>query len=222
MLLAVDSSTQWMGLALYDGSQVLSEVIWRTRNHHTVELAPAMQGLFERAGVHPTDLQALAVALGPGSFTSLRIGLAVVKGMAMARHLPVVGVPTLDVLAAAQPRSDLPLAAVLQAGRNRLALVWYDCTPNGWQARGEPQVTTVEDLSAQIRRPTLVCGELDAAQRQILARKRRNVILSSPALSVRRPAYLAELAWQRWQAGQTDDVISLAPIYLHVAEAIPA
>lgn len=222
MLLAVDSSTQWMGLALYDGSQVLSEVVWRTRNHHTVELAPAMLGLFERAGARPTDVQVLAAALGPGSFTSLRIGLAVVKGMAMAQHLPVVGIPTLDALAAAQPHSGLPLAAVLQAGRNRLALVWYDCTANGWQARGEPQVTTVEDLSAQIRKPTLVCGELDAAQRQILARKRRNVILSSPALSVRRPAYLAELAWQRWQAGQTDDVISLAPIYLHVAEAIPA
>lgn len=222
MLLAVDSSTQWMGLALYDGSQVLSEVVWRTRNHHTIELAPAMKGLFERAGVVPADVDVLAAALGPGSFTSLRIGLAVVKGMALARHLPVVGIPTLDALAAAQPRSELPMAAVLKAGRNRLALVWYDCTENGWRSRGEPQVTNVEDLSSQIRKPTIVCGELDGEQRQLLARKRRNVVLASPALSVRRPAYLAELAWQRWQAGQTDDVVSLAPIYLHVAEAIPA
>ncbi len=78
------------------------------------------------------------------------------------------------------------------------------------------------DLSASIHKPTLVVGELTADERQVLARKRVNVILPSPAQSLRRPSYLAELAWKRWQAGQVDEVIALAPIYLHVAEAIPA
>ncbi len=222
MLLAVDTSTQWIGLALYDGSQVLGEMIWRTHAHHTVELAPSLDILFKHTGIRPEGLQALGVALGPGSFTSLRIGLAVVKGLALALHLPVVGVPSLDVLAAAQPLRDLPLAAILQAGRGRLAVIWYEASGSAWKAQGEAQITRAEELAQQIRRPTLVAGELNAEERQILSRKRKNVILASPAQSLRRPAVLAELAWRRWQAGQVDEVIALAPIYLHVAEPIPA
>lgn len=221
MLLAVDTSTQWIGLALYDGAQVLNETVWRSHAHHTVELAPALDTLFKQTGVHPEGLQALGVALGPGSFTSLRIGLAVVKGLALALHLPVVGIPTLDVLAAAQPIRDLPLAAILQAGRGRLAVGWYESNAKGWKSLGEAQLTRVEELAQQIRKPTLVAGELNAEERQILARKRKNVVLASPAQSLRRPSVLAELAWKRWQAGKVDEIIALAPIYLHVAEPIP-
>ena len=66
--------------------------------------------------------------LGPGSFTGLRIGLALAKGMALARHLPVIGVPTLDILAAAQPVREENLVAILLAGRGRLA---YRLVPGG-------------------------------------------------------------------------------------------
>ena len=153
MLLAVDTSTQWSGLALYDGAQVLGEMGWRTHNHHTVELAPAVERLFKQCGAAFSELDCLGVALGPGSFTSLRIGLALVKGMALTLRIPVVGIPTLDVLAAAQPAQDLPLAAVLQAGRGRLALVWYKAVKGRWQAQGEPQVTNAEELVESIENP---------------------------------------------------------------------
>jgi tRNA threonylcarbamoyladenosine biosynthesis protein TsaB len=222
MLLAVDTSTQWVGLALFDGDQIVGEMIWQTHNHHTVELAPAVENLMLRSGVVPASLQALAVALGPGSFTSLRIGLALVKGFALALNIPVVGVPTLDILAASQPLQDLPMAAILQAGRSRLAVGWYAPVMGMWQPQGAARVYNLEELSKEIQKPTLVCGELTPTGRQVLARKKKNVILASPAQGLRRPSYLAELAWQRWQVGDVAEVISLAPIYLHVAEAIPA
>lgn len=221
MLLAVDCSTRWVGLAIYDGAQVLSEMVWQSQNHHTVEISPAIETLFRHTGIQRSDLTGLGVALGPGSFTSLRIGLALVKGMALAMHIPIIGIPTLDILVAAQPFQELPLAAVLQAGRGRLAVVWYSPVFGHWQSDGEAQVMVVDELSHQIHKPTVVCGELNAEERQVLARKRRNVLLASPALSVRRPSYLAELAWQRLQSGQTDDPVSLAPYYLHLANPIP-
>jgi tRNA threonylcarbamoyladenosine biosynthesis protein TsaB len=222
MLLAIDTSTAQVGLALYDGVQVCGELLWHSRHHHTIELAPALAELLARTGVTMGGIQALGVALGPGSFTSLRVGLALAKGLALARHLPVIGIPTLDALAAAQPLSELPLAAVLQAGRGRLAQVWYKVEENGWQAQGPARTTTAESLAEEITRPTLVCGELTAEERQRLARKRVNILLASPAQSVRRPAFLAELAWKRWQAGQVDDLAALAPVYLHVGEVIPS
>ncbi len=81
---------------------------------------------FTRAGLEIQNLKLLAVATGPGSFTGLRIGLAVAKGIALACHLPIIGIPTLDIVAESQPVSPgLPLAAVLQAGRGRLAVGWY-------------------------------------------------------------------------------------------------
>ncbi|RIK24369.1 MAG: tRNA (adenosine(37)-N6)-threonylcarbamoyltransferase complex dimerization subunit type 1 TsaB, partial [Anaerolineae bacterium] len=216
MLLAVDTSTAQLGLALYDGATVAAELTWTSRARHTVELAPALSGLLERVGLTMDGLSALAVAIGPGSFTSLRVGLAFVKGLALARKLPVVGVPTLDAVAAAVPVQALPLAAVIQAGRGRIAVGWYRASENGWQAEGQAEATTADKLAESIQHPVLVVGELDAEERQRLARKRKNIQLVSPALSVRRPALLAELAWNRWQAGHADDLASLAPIYLHV------
>jgi len=161
------------------------------------------------------------VALGPGSFTSLRVGLALVKGLALACHLPLIGIPTLDVLAAAQPPSRLSLVVAIQAGRGRLAVGWYKSLKNGWQARGPARVVTLEALIDEIESPSIVCAELTADERQRFEGKKTNVHLASPAQSVRRPAILAELAWKRWEQGKVDDEASLAPIYLHVAEPVP-
>lgn len=221
MLLALDTSTQVVGVALHDGSQIVGETVWQTHSHHTVEVAPAIQDLLRRCRISTSNLKAVGVALGPGSFTSLRIGLAVAKGMAYALRIPIIGIPTLDILAAGQPLSNLPMIAVLQAGRSRLAVNNYHVEEGRWQTHTQAQVTTIDELARSIRKPTYVCGELSENEQQALNRKWKNVTLASPAFNLRRPAFLAELAWARWQAGQIDEPVSLAPIYLHVAEAIP-
>jgi tRNA threonylcarbamoyladenosine biosynthesis protein TsaB len=221
MLLAVDTSTAQVGLAIYDGSQVISEYAWRSSQRHTVELAPAIFDVLKRCGLTMDNIQGLGVALGPGSFTSLRVGLSLAKGLALSRHLPLIGIPTLDILAAAQPSSRLPLIVAIQAGRGRFAVGWYKSSKNGWQAKVPAQVLTLERLTNEVRSPVIVCGELTSEERQKLAEK-ADVHLVSPAQSIRRPAVLAELAWARWQAGQVDDEAKLAPIYLHVAEPIPS
>lgn len=222
MLLAIDTSTRRVGLALYDGEQVLAEQVWSSRDFHTVELGPAVRDMLARLGLTPASLSVLAVALGPGSFTGLRIGLALAKGMALAHHLALVGIPTLDILAAAQPvDASLELAAVLAAGRGRLAVGWYRVQDGAWQASAPLEALTALELNQRIRLPTLVCGELTAAEQRLLRRRRKFVVLASPAQSLRRPSFLAELAWKRWQAGQVDDPATLAPQYLHYNDPIP-
>jgi tRNA threonylcarbamoyladenosine biosynthesis protein TsaB len=229
MLLAIDTSTPQIGLALYDGSQVLAENLWTGKARHTMELAPAVAEMLARTSIKIEELKALGVATGPGSFTSLRVGISFVKGLALARSLPTVGINTLDVVAASQPASQLPLACLLPAGRGRLALGWYknsitnilEAATVKWQASGSPQIVSAEALASSIEQATLICGDLSAAERQVL-KKNVHIRLISPALSVRRPALLAELAYQRWQAGDVDDIATLAPVYLHIAEPIPA
>jgi tRNA threonylcarbamoyladenosine biosynthesis protein TsaB len=222
MLLAIDTSTAQVGLALYDGTSVPGEFVWQSGLYHTQELAPALAELLRRVGIKIEAVSALGVALGPGSFTSLRVGLAFAKGLVLARHLPVVGISTLDVVAAAVPLSDRRLAALVRAGRGRLALGWYVAGENAWQADGPAVVTTADELAESIHTPVIVCGEMTTDERQRLKRKFRNVSLASPAKCVRRPGILAELAWEKWQAGKTDPAAALAPIYLHTAGGLPA
>jgi len=220
LLLAVDTSTRLMGVALYDGAQVLAEQVWQTRNRHTMELAPAVQKVLDACGVEAESLTTLAVATGPGSFTGLRIGMAMIKGMALGLCIPVIGIPTLDILAASQPPADHQLIAVLQAGRGRLAVKKYALIKGTWQGMGDAILTTAENLAEIITGPVLICGELSSTDRQQIRASTPLVQLATPAQSIRRPSYLAELAWKRWQNGKVDDIVSLSPIYLHMVGGI--
>ena len=220
MLLAVDTSTRAIGVALFDGPRVLSEMTWISKNHHTVELAPAVEQTLSQVGAHINDLQALGVAIGPGSFTGLRIGLAFAKGLALSHRLPLVGIPTLDVVAAGLPATPKSrLAAVIEAGRRRLAVGWYQSRNGVWQGSGELQNLTIEEFVASIKAETLVCGELSGELRERLSQTKSAI--PSPIHCVRRPAILAELAWNRWRMNDTDDPALLKPIYLHHGDPIP-
>lgn len=221
MLLAIDTSTRQVGIAIFDGNMILAEASWVSQDFHTVELAPAVLEILQRARIQASQLKALGVAIGPGSFTGLRIGLALAKGIALACHIPIYGIPSLDVLAYAQPVLDMPMAAVLSAGRQRLAVGWYMAKDNTWQPNGTIEIMDAQALASRIQQPTLVCGELTEAERRTLGRRYRNARLVSPARSLRRPSYLAEMAWRRWLIGKPDDPATLAPIYVHVGEPIP-
>ena len=220
MLLALDTSTLTCGIALYDEPIVVGEMMWRTANHHTVELAPAVSDLLRRCSVSPAELKCVAVALGPGSFTSLRISLAFAKGLAFSLSIPIIGIPTFEYQAAAQPVSDEPLFTVIPAGRTRMAVQEFHTVEGRWQPLDTPQVMTPEKISDRVSGPTRICGEMNANERQLIGRKWKNAMIVPPALAMRRPAVLAELAWRRWKSGQVDDPVLLSPVYLHIAGII--
>lgn len=217
MILALDTATRVVSLALHTGLEVIAEETWRTANHHTVELSPAIELMMRRVGVTPTDLRAIAVALGPGSYTGLRIGMSLAKGMALAAEpqTPLIGVPTLDILAAAQPHQAERLCVVAQAGRGRVNAGVYAWKGDRWAAAEPPFIASLSDLAARLDSPIQVSGEMGTEGYQVLAELGSDVIVSRGALALRRAGYLAEIACQRLAAGQLDDPASLAPVYLH-------
>jgi tRNA threonylcarbamoyladenosine biosynthesis protein TsaB len=215
MLLAIDSATRKIGVALYDGAQVLHESVWHSKNQHSVELAPAIELAISKAGYKIGDIQAIAVSLGPGSYTGLRIGMAVAKGIALTKNLPLIGVSTFDILAQAQTlEPEKQLAIVLEAGRKRLSVGWYKVIDGAWKKFQDPDLLTPQELSQKINAPTLICGEILTETQRVLTRKWKNVTLVSPAFSLRRPSFLAEIAWKRWKAGEVDDAATLDPFYM--------
>lgn len=218
MLLAIDTATRIAGLALYDRDGLYVERMWRTSGNHTVELMPYIVRACEQQGLDPAALEAVGVSLGPGSFTGLRVGLSVAKGLALTLGIPLLGVPTLDATAYAHSREVLPICAVLPAGRGRWCTALYQTIADDWQRRSDYALMKTDDLIASLTEPTLLCGEIDMHLTEALREAApENAIIASPAFAARRAGYLAELAWRRFVSGERDDLTTLAPIYLQSA-----
>lgn len=224
MLLAIDTASRTISLALHDGERVVAENSWRSANHHSVELAPAVATMLQRADMAPAALTAIAVTQGPGSYTGLRIGLGLAKGLAMSAGMALVGVPTLDVLAEAQhpPRRDERLCAVAPAGRGRASVGFYTWqTASGWRSGGLAAVEnlTWEELAAQLTAEglaTRLAGELPTVGDKghaAIAAPGGPVEVVAGAANLRRAGFLAEIGWRRWRAGNTDDPATLVPFY---------
>jgi tRNA threonylcarbamoyladenosine biosynthesis protein TsaB len=220
MLLALDTATAAISLALHDGSRLLAEETWVTTNNHSSELAPGILRLLERVHVAPEHLTALAVSIGPGTYSGLRIGVALAKGMAAARNLPLVGISTLDTLAAASPQFPGGLVIVVQAGRGRVIAGTYRWSKGRWRARGEAQNFNWEGLMQSIDGPCLITGEVDDAGRAAIAAARaagQPVTLAAGAVRLRRAGYLAEEAWARLNeapGGQYFAPAEVTPLYV--------
>jgi len=216
LLVAIDTATQYAGLAVFDGNEVLSESFWHANRNHSVELAPELVRMLDRQGATATDVGAVAVALGPGSFTGLRIGLSLAKGLATAQRIPILGVPTLDVLAFQHAEQRRPIWSVIQAGRSRICAARYERRRGRWRQHSEIHLTTIEGLAELITGRCLVCGELGRAETTYIAEHNdQDIQFAIPSQSMRRPACLAELAWRRFERGESDDIATLSPIYIH-------
>jgi tRNA threonylcarbamoyladenosine biosynthesis protein TsaB len=213
MLVAMDTATRVASLALHDGFRVRHEITWEAERQHTVQLTARLAQALRDLGLGPGALSGAAVTLGPGSFTGLRVAMATAKGLALARGIPLVGIPTLDVVAASQGRDQRQLVAVLQAGRGRICVAryrWHD----GWRLREAPRLTTWDDLVSEIKRPALLCGEVDRRGADVVRQLGDRVAVLPPARRLRRAGFLAELAWQRIRQGDTDAPETLEPFYL--------
>lgn len=218
MLLAIDTATSWTGLALHDGDTILAEWGWRAHNTQTIALAPAVQQLLGQASTTPTDLQAVAIALGPGSYTGLRVGLGFAKGLALANQLPLIGIPTLDILAASFGQLPGTLLLAAEAGRTRVCVALYTWRGrNGWQPLQQPENLTWEEVlakSAVDNNTIYFAGEIAPIAAKLIRNASKQYQVLAAATHPRRAGYLAELGWQRLRKNQTDDPASLTPIYL--------
>jgi tRNA A37 threonylcarbamoyladenosine modification protein TsaB len=116
VLLALDTSTHYASVALHDGSRLLSEHSWLANQDHTRSLLPNIQRMLSDVRAGMAAVTGVSVALGPGSFNGLRVGLSTAKGLALARRLPLVGASTMELLAAEYELDDV----TMNAGRGRV------------------------------------------------------------------------------------------------------
>jgi tRNA threonylcarbamoyladenosine biosynthesis protein TsaB len=223
-LLAVETSTRTGALALLDAGVVVAESRVNITVTHGERLMAAIDGVLRSARWQIADVEAFAVALGPGSFTGLRIGLSTVQGLAFATGRPVAGVPTLDALAWSLPYCAYPVCPILDARKNEVYAAVYRTLDGRLEvlqsARAVAPAALAEDLRDHVDGPLVFLGDgvapFAALLTDILGARAR---LAPAALRLPSAVTVGELGGRILGRGETMDPSALLPLYLRPSEA---
>lgn len=219
-VLGIDTATMVCSIGLVKEQCSVGEMTLHTRKTHSERLLPMVQQLVADADLTPRDLSGVAVSIGPGSFTGLRIGITTAKSLAFALQIPVVGVPTLDALAAQFPYSRHLVCPVIDAQKGNVYTALYRVEGAYPQRINEYQVLNREELldALQTRGESVIMTgetELYAARRDEIS-----LLHWAPALhSMPRGAAIAALGLRKLQQGQREEPGGLTPLYIRRAEA---
>ena len=216
MLLAVETATRQMGVAVIGGDRILSSYELLADYPHAVELPGAVRRVLQAAHVSLAQLEGFIVDIGPGSFTGLRIGLAFVKALAFVSKRPVVGVPSLEVLAGGLATAALPVCVILDAKQKNVYAVQYATSMAQPVQPSDFFLGPIADWLPLIREPVLLVGDGCAIYRdQIIRQLGDKAQFAPPDTWWPKAGVLARLGAARFAAGQRDDPARLAPLYLY-------
>lgn len=214
MELAIDTSSNIIGIAISHNGDTLALRSWYTRQNHTVELLPNLVNLLRQLNLQISSIEAIFVAKGPGSFNGLRVGTSTAKGLAFALSIPVVGISTLEAQAYPFAFTGLPVRPIHRAGREEIATALYQQKDDEWQCFETENITTIGILCRRSQRRTIFCGEIPPDVKMQIEQNvgRRAIIATNNSQS--RAISVAALGWRRLSKGEQDDPVTLHPLYL--------
>lgn len=194
--------------------RAVAETTWYSHRQHSTQLMPAIETLLSHLKVDRSELRAVFVCLGPGSYAALRVGVSVAKGLAFALGIPIVGVGRLETDAYAYAGCGRPLCAVHRAGRGEAAWAVYRGPKERWLEIMSPRLSSVEAMLSALPGEAVFCGEEDDDLGSLLGGAGEKGAERTLITGRRRADHLAELAWRRLAAGRSDDARTLVPLYL--------
>jgi tRNA threonylcarbamoyladenosine biosynthesis protein TsaB len=220
LVLGVETSTMQGGVALLGENGLVSEYTLNLEATHSERLLPAIDHMLRDVGVGLDALGGIAVSIGPGSFTGLRIGVSTVKGLVYATGLPAVGIPTLEALAWSVPYAREQICPILDARKQEVYAALFRYERGALLRVMEDAALAPEALCGKIRKPTLFLGDGLGTYGELFRRILGEKMLIPPLASRgARPACVAELGRQRLLRGERDATESLVPRYLRPSEA---
>ncbi len=221
-ILALETSTLVSSVALGTVDTLLGEITLQTKKTHSELLMPHIDKLLRMAGIKKTELKAVAVSIGPGAFTGLRIGLATAKTLAYALQIPIVGVPSLAALAYGCSVPGVILAPMLDAQKGNVYQAVFQWQNGELQELRATRVVDIqealEDLT-QYDLPVLVMGEAAVLHSEKIQKIGKNLELAKPHLIIQRAASVAGVGHTLLGQGKVQDVMTLEPVYIRRSEA---
>jgi tRNA threonylcarbamoyladenosine biosynthesis protein TsaB len=222
LILGIETATEQVSCALggHEGVLALFEVARRRR--HAESLVPAIEFICRQADVTLDELGAIAVDVGPGLFTGMRVGIATAKAMAQALRVPVIPIASVDLLAFPLRYADRPIAAVVDARRDEVYHAFYRPVPGGVQRTDGPVVSSVDDLIGELlaTREEVVCvGNGALRYRDRIASEARRVEFAEQWLAYPSAAPLVQLAHAKALREDWVQPSGVEPLYLRRPDA---
>ena len=221
-ILAIDTASSVSSVAVASEGKLQAEVTVEAGRTHSETLLSHIEGALSFAGVERSALTGVAVSIGPGSFTGLRIGLATVKAIAYGLGIPLVGVSTLAALALAFPVPDVYTLVLMDAQKGNAYAGLYEWRDESLHEVRPVRVAPLAEAIAEAAdrgKPVLLTGELAVKKRARLGNLPDNVTLAPAHLLTARASHVAWLGIARLAAGERDDPMTLEPFYIRRSEA---
>lgn len=220
LVLGIETSTLQGGVALLSEQGLLSEYLLNVKATHTERLLPSIDRILHDAGIALAQIDGLAVAIGPGSFTGLRIALSTAKGLAIAADKPLVGVSTLEAIAWTLPFCAHPICPILDARKGEVYCALFRHEGDRLIRLMDEAALIPDILISNISEPTVFIGDVAAVYADLLKGRLKEMALFPPFSQCGgRAAAVAELGRRRLLVGQRDEISNLAPRYLRPSEA---
>lgn len=221
-IIGLDSATNVASVAIVEDHKLLAELTFNSKKNHSARLMPMLAWMLEEVQLTLDDISGFAVAVGPGSFTGLRIGLATMKGLAHVKEKPILAVPTLDGLAANVEGTYGIVCPILNARRNEVytALYRWDGTQN--QRLTKYMALSLEALVKYIEAEggeVTFLGDGVPVYREDLVNMLPNARFAASSNGICRGAQIARLGLEKLKRGEVADYYSLEPLYIRESEA---
>ena len=228
LLLAIDSATPVAGVALWGDGRILREEYSDYKQTHSRDLMPMVDRILGSCRVDIEEISALGVSIGPGSFTGLRIGLATVKGLAMAANLPVVGISTLEMMAHNFAHNSALVCPLLDARKNEVYTAFFDvhssyprrlskdlfCSPSEFV-----EIVKEQRIELNYEKVILLGNGYTPYSEYFQNELGEEYALAPAHLMYPRAGALASLAVERVIKEEFDDARTLKPVYVRLSEA---
>jgi len=220
-LLAIETSTMIGSVALTDDNQLLAEYQIGIKATYSDILFPAIDHILKNANVSIQEVDAFALAQGPGSFTSLRIGISVIKGLALANNKPVIAIPSLDALAHNMCFSNMLICPLIDARKDEVYTAFYKREDGHTLKKLTPDRAIVpEILLGEIREEVVFLGDGTDLYKDLIIRKLKEKVFFSPLhLKYPRASAIAQLAFKKLNVNEVSDIEVMTPIYVRAPEA---
>ncbi len=224
LVLALDTTGRSLSAALADGGTPLSEISLSAPGGHQKLVLEAVDALLRLSGLPLSAVEGLAVTTGPGSFSGVRLGVSVMKGLALGLERPVAGVPALSCLAAQAMLAGVSVWALMDSRRGEVYAAGYEPSPEGLVEISAPRVAKPLEIAAEILPPAILVGDGAVRYADVLAADPgRDIRLAPPGTHAVRAATVARLALPLLAAAKADSAETLAPLYLRPSDArLPA
>lgn len=220
-ILGIESSTVAGSAAVVEGGLLLGEVWFSGAATHSQMLMVSVARVLEITGTNPERLSGVAVGLGPGSFTGVRVALSTAKGLAFGLGVPLAGVPTLETLAAGAPQSCGLVCPMVDARAQRIYTALFRFLDGSLQQVKEEALRELMPWLLSLQEPVLFVGDGALEYRKLIEEALGHLARFGPVeCALPRAATVARLGEDKIEKGECDDLDLLAPRYAMEAKAV--